>query len=90
MIDRGVDVRRGSRKRWIALANSVDVGVVAVVFPNDLPEVHARRRAESDGRGHDYDYWLSVARNFDKAYDLPEENEGFDSIEMVEWKPVND
>ena len=62
IIDRGVDVRIKSRKRWIALGNSLDVRVNAFVFPVETPEIHAKRRFESDSRGLSYNKWLNCGR----------------------------
>lgn len=86
-IDRGVNVSAKSRQRWITLAHSYDVQCEAVIFPKDTPEVHAGRRAK-DGRGHDYDYWLKVAKHHDSIYNEPSLEEGFDKIHKISYEQI--
>lgn len=86
VIDRGLDISKSSRKRWIALARSLDVNISAVVFDNFSPEVHARRRFEADNRGHDYNFWLNVAKTHADVYDPVTCEEGFDQILLEHWK----
>jgi predicted kinase len=88
-----------SRRRWIEFAGHYDIlvnfgrgpmtKVVAVAFPVEAPEVHARRRFEADPRGRSYDEWLSVARHQHEQH-LAEplsEGEGFDEIVRMEGNP---
>jgi predicted kinase len=86
LVDRGVDVRRASRARWIALGRSLDVEVIAVVFQVFRPEVHAQRRFESDPRGLSQEYWLKVARNHAGQYERATLDEGFASITERHWE----
>jgi predicted kinase len=83
VIDRGLNVSKQARQRWIALARSFDVPCEAVVFPLDAPEVHAKRRFESSNRGHSFDYWLNVARTHRSAYATPTAAEGFDNVHFI-------
>jgi adenylate kinase family enzyme len=62
-----------SRKRWIEFAGHYDIlvnfgrgpttKVIAVAFPIEPPEVHARRRFEADPRGRSYEEWYMVAQH---------------------------
>jgi predicted kinase len=85
VVDRGLSLSATARRRWIALANSLDTPVQAVLFDVFSPEVHAQRRFESDSRGHDLDYWLRVAQRHHSVYDEPTLDEGFESIEVRKW-----
>lgn len=85
-IDRGVDIRKKSRERWICIGRSLDVPVRASVFEAFPPEVHAQRRMESDSRGHDYQYWFSVANSFAAQYEEPTIEEGFVEVELKKWE----
>lgn len=85
IVDRGVDVSRCSRARWVALARSLDVPIEAVVFEVFPPEVHAERRFKADGRGHTYQYWLDVATAHARRYDPPTLDEGFAKIHGEKW-----
>lgn len=86
VIDRGVDISASSRKRWIVIAKSLDVTVRGVWFDVFGPEVHAKRRALSDSRGHSYDYWLKVANAHAARYDQPSLEEGFDQVVTKKWE----
>lgn len=88
IIDRGLNVGVRGRKRWVALADSYDVLVEAVIFKNEGPEVHARRRTEHDARGHDYDYWLKVANVHNRQWELPTHLEGFNAIHEVSFEDI--
>lgn len=90
IVDRGVNNRIASRRRWVGLGHSLDVPVVAVVFPDEGPEVHARRRAEVDGRGHSYDYWLAVALHHASEWEPPTLQEGFAGVVNVMWDEIRD
>jgi predicted kinase len=81
VIDRGVDVRKNSRRRWVALAASLDIPIKCVVFPRSLPERHAKRRFESDSRGLSYEEWLAIAIAHDREWESPSTEEGFVLIE---------
>ena len=85
IIDRGLSIKNTARERFISLARSLDVQVSAIVFPRHSPEEHARRRFQSDSRGHTFEYWLDVARFHAKNYVTPTVEEGFDKIEFVQW-----
>lgn len=80
VIDRGLDISTGSRKRWVAIAKSLDTPIQAIVFKVETPEIHAERRVKSDARGYDYQYWLDVARAHFTRWDDPTESEGFDEV----------
>lgn len=72
-----------TRQRYLRLAESFDVPCVAVVFPRESEEVHARRRVESDARGLTYVTWLDVAKKHAVNYVAPTEGEGFHEIRRV-------
>lgn len=88
IIDRGLDINSKSRARWIAIGHALDVDVRAVVFELFPPEVHARRRADADARGHSYDYWLMVSNKHASRYIEPSLEEGFDAVEYQKWQVV--
>ena len=88
VVDRGLNVSAKGRKRWVALANSFDVPCEAILFLNEGPEVHAERRAKSDSRGHDYDYWLRVAKAHNSTYSPPTVYEGFDAVHYITFDDV--
>jgi len=85
IVDRGLNISRKARKRWVALADSFDVECHAIVFPKDAAEVHAKRRFEKDNRGHSYDYWLNVATEHDKQYETPDWTEGFFEVHTINF-----
>jgi predicted kinase len=88
MVDRGLNVSKKGRQRWLALAKSFDVPCEAIVFKNDGPEVHARRRAESDARGHPFAYWLRVAETHNSLYIVPTVEEGFDAVHHISFDEI--
>jgi predicted kinase len=88
IIDRGLNVSVKGRHRWIALARSFDIPCEAIVFPLDNPEVHAKRRFDSDNRGHTYSYWLKVANAHYEAYRPPSIEEGFDKIHTLSFEEI--
>lgn len=88
LIDRGLNSNVNGRNRWLALAKSFDVPCEAVVFKNEGPEVHAKRRAEHDSRGHSYEYWLKVATFHQTNYVEPSLEEGFDKIYYISFEEV--
>lgn len=90
VIDRGLNIGRHGRRRWVALGKSLDVRLEAVCFPTDAAEAHATRRCASDGRGHDLAYWTKVALTHLCAYELPSRNEGFDRIRTISWDQVQE
>lgn len=89
IVDRGLSVGVRGRKRWIALAHSFDVPCEAIVFKNEGPEVHARRRA-LDSRGHAYEYWLRVAERHQSEYKEPTLEEGFSAIHMISFDEIKE
>lgn len=80
VVDRGLNLTPGSRRRFIGLGHSLDSEVVAVVFPFKDPQVHADRRKGHDLRNHTVEYWLKVATVFNNKYVPPSVDEGFDRI----------
>jgi predicted kinase len=90
VIDRGLNNSIHSRKRWLALAKTLDTPIGAVVFPVWKPEEHARRRIACDGRGHDFAYWLKVAERHLNDWETPTLEEGFDYIDHYQWREVNE
>lgn len=85
VIDRGLNLNKKSRSRWISLAKSLDRRVRAVVFEITTPEIHAKRRVESDNRGHSYEFWLNAVEQHVSIYEPPTVEEGFDEIGKYKW-----
>lgn len=85
VVDKGLNLSRQARQRWVSLGRSLDIPVKCVVFEVFSPEVHAQRRCESENRGHPYEYWLRVAKHHFSVYNEPDPSEGFDSIEIRKW-----
>ena len=69
-----------SRARYISIAQSLDVDIMAIVFPQVSIEEHANRRFSSDNRGLSYEKWLTVASRFALIYEQPQESEGLCEI----------
>jgi len=90
IVDRGLNVSVTGRKRWLALARSFDVPCEALLFKNEGPSVHARRRADNDLRGHDYAYWLKVANTHNALFIAPSLEEGFEAIHPVSWQEIGE
>lgn len=82
VIDRGLNVTKSARKRFVSLCNSFEVPCDAIVFDFVLPETHAKRRMQSDPRGYNYDYWFNVANRMDLDYQEPCETEDFRNIQF--------
>ncbi len=80
VIDRGVNVSRAARRRWLALAESLDLPVEATVFPNMGHMEHARRRAAADPRGQNVEWWRQAAMRHESEWEVPTQEEGFDSV----------
>lgn len=85
VVDRGLNISTQGRQRWIALAKSFDVPVEALVFANEGPEIHAKRRFNHDSRGHSLEYWMDVAKAHQARYSIPTEAEGFDRIHFYDY-----
>lgn len=88
IIDRGLNVSKRGRQRWIALANSFDVECEVIEFPKDTINVHASRRYESSNRGHSYEYWLKVATEHGKIYEEPTCAEGFNKVHYITFDEI--
>ena len=88
IVDRGLNVSTAGRQRWIALAKSFDVPCEAIVLPYQGPEIHARRRFESDAPGHEYDYWFRVANHHHNQYCVPTLEEGFSKIHSISFGEI--
>ena len=84
LIDRGLNISREARKRYIAIANSFDVECEALWFENKGPEIHAENRFNSDSRGHSFQYWLKVAKFHDSVFQIPNLDEGFNRVIKLE------
>lgn len=88
VIDRGLNISFQGRQRYIALAKSFDVLCEAIVFAKEDPEVHATRRAKSDPRGYDLNYWTNVANTHNGLYCEPTLQEGFDKIHLINFQQI--
>lgn len=88
LVDRGLNVSKEGRQRWLALAKSYDVPCEAIVFPFDGPLIHAQRRFDSASRGHTLGYWQDVALCHAKQYIEPHWTEGFDKVHQVTFEEI--
>ena len=86
IIDKGLNLSAKSRRRFVSIANSLDVEIEAICFPIWTAEEHAKLRMYSDDRGHGYDYWLKVAERHLSVWEQPTLEEGFAKIRFYEWK----
>jgi predicted kinase len=86
VIDRGLDLSKNSRRRWVAIAKATETKLAARVFQMFSPEIHATRRVQSDPRGSNYAVWLEVAQRHAEKMIPPSYQEGFDEIIPVYWK----
>ena len=84
VVDKGVNIRKQSRVRWISLARSLDCEIVAIVFPKESAETHAKRRYSTDNRKLPYETWLKVAKIHEAEYSEPTLDEGFSKIIYAE------
>ena len=74
------------RRRYIGLAQSFDAPVEIVMMRREQSEIHAARRARSDGRGRTYQQWLDTALEHEELYQPPcQAVEGFDLLKH--WQP---
>ena len=80
LVDKGLNLTRNARQRWVAVARSLDVPIDCVLFPFSSAEVHAARRVASDHRGHSLEYWQKVAEHHISVYEPPTIDEGFVAI----------
>jgi predicted kinase len=69
-----------SRRKYIGAAHSVDAECWCMSAEIDTPQVHAARRAATDGRGYDEEYWEKVAIHHLSTYQRPTKDEGFDDM----------
>ena len=83
IIDRGVNITRRSRKRFIGLASAFDVDSYAIVFPFEEPKVHVERRMLSDHRDLTYDHWMEAVERHIQEYEVPLMEEGFKNIKFI-------
>lgn len=86
IIDRGLNVGLRGRQRYLSLAKSFDCEIEAIVFPNEGPEVHAKRRFESDNRGLSYDRWLYCAKCHNGMWKEPTIKDGFSKINKTTFE----
>lgn len=85
LIDRGLNISKKARKRFLAIADSLDVECEALWFQNEGPEIHAKRRFESDSRGHSLEYWTRVSEYHNSVWEEPTLEEGFSKITKLDW-----
>jgi predicted kinase len=91
VVDRGTNLTRNSRMRWIGLEKSLDVPVIGITFPFESKNTHAARRVASDSRGWDFDYWHNVVHKHFEMYEPPKLDEGFDRIiEVKGWRDIKE
>ena len=83
IVDRGLNISKQGRKRFISLANSFDIPCRAIVFPRSDYKIHAKRRFDADSRGHSLEYWEKVAKHHGNIWEDPTLEEGFVDIFYV-------
>jgi predicted kinase len=83
VIDR-TNLKKSTRARYIMYADVLKTPVIAVTFPIETPEIHAKRRTDSDARGYDFDYWLKVAKAHLESYEEPSIDEGFAELRHID------
>jgi predicted kinase len=88
VVDRGLNVSKEGRQRWLSLAKSFDVPCEALIFKNEGAEVHARRRNGSDSRGHPDSYWERVATIHNNIWVEPSIEEGFDAVHHISFEEI--
>lgn len=88
VIDRSLNVSISGRERFISLAKSFDEPTSAVIFPIELPQLHAMRRYMSDSRERSYEHWLKVANEHLTIYCEPLRNEGFAHVNHITYEEV--
>lgn len=73
------------RRRYIGIGKSLGVQVAVIVFPKEEPIVHAKRRFESESRGHTLEQWVEAAEHHAKNWQEPDgEREGFDLLIWID------
>ena len=77
---------KAMRRRYIAIASSLDVPVVAVKFEDAGAKEHASRRVKSDNRGGRLEYWMEVYEAHKKLYEEPSLDEGLSGIIIADTK----
>jgi predicted kinase len=80
VVDRANCMRVECRQKYIGLAKSLSQKVMAAMFDNLGPDVHAARRLSADARGLSWTHWLEAARRHQDQYTAPTLTEGFDEI----------
>jgi len=70
----------GMRRRYIAIASSLDIPVIGVKFKDEGELEHATRRMKSDGRGGTLESWMYVYNKHKELYEEPSLSEGFSDI----------
>jgi predicted kinase len=80
------NLTRKTRARWVGLAHMLDQQVICTTFKVETHEIHAKRRADHDGRGYNYDHWLEIIKSHFNNYDPPSNSEGFNSVIEVEQR----
>ena len=76
---------RSTRSRYIELAKSYDIDVRGIIFDKSPAQIHAKRRFDSDNRGHDLDYWLRVAKVHESLWEEPHKGEGYTELLKYDW-----
>ena len=84
LIDRGLNISMRARKRYLAIADSLDIECEALWLPNLGPHYHAEARFKKENRGHSLEYWEKVSRYHDLIWKEPELSEGFSKIVRLE------
>lgn len=74
------NMTRETRAKYIALARSMEVDIIAYEFPQVTPHEHAERRFNADNRDTTHETWLTVAEKFALMYEKPQLEEGFSDI----------
>jgi predicted kinase len=88
LVDRGLNVSKRGRQRYIALAKSFDVNIEAITFENEGYEIHGERRFNSESRGLSRSVWLNCALAHSKIWAYPTLDEGFSSVKPIKFEEI--
>ena len=82
------NVEAKNRKAWIDIAKKQGYYIVAMEFPKFDKEIAVARRLTNPHCQPDAELWCNVWDKFNKKYQKPTLEEGFDSILQIEEKEV--
>jgi predicted kinase len=75
-----VSITKILRKRYIPIAKRLNYHIHCIVLPQVPMKVSVERRLQSNHADTDKETWIRVWKNFNKMYEEPIMDEGFDKI----------